>query len=247
MGVKRFCVRTETVGQRHIFLSPHCDDAIGACGGLMQGLKNVVVFTVFTKQYTLPLSSLAEELHRDWGIIDAVESRKKENKNACEYLGVTWLNLDFLEIIYRTKDGKPICSKFKEIKNPNHPIDAQLVEEILCKIESYISQQDVIYVPMSFGFHADHVIVHRVGIKLLEKGYKVYFYQDFFYEKPLHVTGFREWKYLFGEAELRKKVEACRFYVSQMRSLFRSEAAAEEYICKTFDGTNACELYYEKI
>src|SRR5690242_9207151 len=98
---------------RHIFLSPHFDDAVYSCGGTLgvqvyAGVRPLVI-TVFggLPAPTLPLSPFAQEQHRRWGADptkepgDMIERRRQEDAAALDYLQADYLWLDYTEAIYR--------------------------------------------------------------------------------------------------------------------------------------------------
>src|SRR5579859_4373966 len=93
-----------TIGHRHIFLSPHFDDVVYACGGTLGvqvsvGLRPLVI-TVFggAPEEGTSLSPFAMDIHRKMGFSQdvnaAIQTRRQEDAAAMEYLGVDYLWLD---------------------------------------------------------------------------------------------------------------------------------------------------------
>src|SRR5918912_4221023 len=91
---------------RHIFLSPHFDDVVYACGGTLGvqvscGLHPLVI-TVFggIPPANLQLSPLAVQIHREMGanlaqgVGSIIEKRRKEDAAALNYLQDDYLWLD---------------------------------------------------------------------------------------------------------------------------------------------------------
>ena len=93
---------------------------------------------------------------------------------------------------------------------------------------------------MAFGYHVDHQLVNKVGVKFLEEGYTVKFYSDFSYKVGC-VEGFEKEDWFFSEKMLIQKVKACMCYSSQMPDLFGSNEKAERY----FKNFKRGEWYYE--
>ena len=86
---------------RHIFLSPHLDDAVYSCGGTLgvqvsTGLHPLVI-TVFAgvPSPNLELSPYATEIQRDMGFRQNAQTvfntRREEDARALEYLNVDYL------------------------------------------------------------------------------------------------------------------------------------------------------------
>ena len=90
---------------KKIFISPHLDDAICSCAGLINNYikenHDVYVVTVFSNQVTpSELSEFAKELHSEWAENGSFD-RVKENDEACRELKVKSINLNFDDAIYR--------------------------------------------------------------------------------------------------------------------------------------------------
>ncbi len=230
---------------KNIFISPHFDDAVGSCGGLIQVLRNVTVYTIFTKKPLGQLSNLALQLHKDWGLKDAVLDRAKENINACKKLNIEFENFDFLDVVYRESKNKYICSKLDDLFDLNHELENDLLNDIYKAILIKISKDDNLYFPMGFGNHIDHVLVHKIGLKLLKEGFCVKFYTDFSY-KSNSVKNFKVIPFLFKQKILNVKIDACLCYISQMKDLFGSVKQAKEYFKSFKEGEWYNEFYYIK-
>ena len=232
---------------KNIFISPHFDDAIGSCGGLIQSLDNVLICTIFTRQYKEDISQVAKDLHNDWKLKNAVKSRKKENKKACKILKLKSKNLNFLEFIYRKNSTGFICKSFDSLFGKDYVYENGLENQLLQKIKKKFSEENQFYFPMSMGSHVDHVLLHNVGLKLKDEGYKVKFYQDFSYQFDQKVENFKVEKHYFNETVLNKKIKACMCYVSQMPDLFGNNENAKKYFKSFKEKEKYYERYYERI
>lgn len=183
-----------TTSHRHIFLSPHLDDVVYSCGGTLgvqvsSGLRPLVI-TVFAgiPPTNTKLSPFALQLHRRWGADmtkepgQIVEVRRQEDASALDYLQADYLWLDFLDAIYR---GNPAqyTSEEQIIGGAIHPadqtIDRQLAE-LLLGLQSRLPDA-VWYAPLGIGRHVDHQLVCSAADRLVQRGAKVYFYEDFPY------------------------------------------------------------------
>ncbi|MBV9230094.1 MAG: PIG-L family deacetylase [Chloroflexi bacterium] len=183
-----------TTKHRHIFLSPHFDDVVYSCGGTLgvqvsSGLRPLVI-TVFggVPPSDLKLSPFALQVHREMGVSAAqgvsrlIETRRKEDAAALDYLEVDYLWLDYLDAMYR---GEPpyYPDKNAVIGGDVHPadlwIDKQLAEDLIALRERL--PDTVWYAPLGAGRHVDHQIVCSAVDRLTQRGAKVNLYEDFPY------------------------------------------------------------------
>lgn len=227
-----------TTTHRHIFLSPHFDDAVYSCGGTLAvqvscGLSPLVI-TVFggVPPAGLQLSSLATQIGRQMGILDAhalVETRRKEDASAMNYLRADYLWLNYLDAIYR--GTPPYYTQQSELIGGNvHAadvdIDKQLVQDLL-QLQQRLPDA-VWYVPLAVGRHVDHQIVASAGDRLIQRGANVKLYEDIPYvlkEKALQermdgLGGTLEPAYVEMSEMLPLRLEAANMYASQLVTNF---------------------------
>ena len=232
------------VMQAHLFLSPHFDDAVGACSGAIQRLRaagqTVRVITLFTT-LAQPLSDFARRLHADWGLDDPMPSRLAENERACGILGCQPETLNFPDAIYRrSKTGVPLYDTFDALKAEPAADDAGLAERIAAAIEArYGKDTSTLYCPLSVGNHVDHVVTRRSGEILRARGWNVVFYHDFFYDSFAEPTRFDAADRQFSTGtlrltrnELRMAETAIAAYDSQIAPLFGSAKGLKLYCLK---------------
>jgi len=219
-----------TTKYRHIFLSPHLDDVVYSCGGtlgvqLSSGIHPLVI-TVFAgiPDANLQLSPIATEIHREMGINlsqgvgAAVETRRREDATALDYLQVDYLWLDYPEAIYR---GTPAYYTTKEqliggdVNNADLAIDHQLAKDLVALAERL--PDAAWYAPLGIGRHVDHQIVSSAAGRLVQRGTKVYMYEEFPYVLQ---AGAREARI----QELGEALEPALVEVSEMIP-YRLEAA----------------------
>jgi LmbE family N-acetylglucosaminyl deacetylase len=183
-----------TTQHRHIFLSPHFDDVVYSCGGTLgvqisSGIRPVVI-TVFggVPPQNLRPSPFAVQANRGMGLdlsrgMDvAVELRRKEDAAALDYIGADYLWLDYLDAVYRgnppyyTSDSQLMGG---EIDHGDLWIDQQLAQTL---IELSDRLPDTVwYAPLGIGEHVDHQIISSAIDRLIQRGSKVYLYEDFPY------------------------------------------------------------------
>lgn len=180
-----------TTGHRHIFLSPHFDDAVYSCGGTLGvqvsvGLRPLVITVFGGAPQETNLSPFALDVHRAMGFSQdvnaAVSARRQEDAAAMEHLGVDYLWLDYPDAIYRgspayyTNDRQLIGG---EVHAGDRWIDEELAD-ILVALRKRLPDT-VWYAPLGIGRHVDHQIVCSAADRLTQMGAKVHLYEDFPY------------------------------------------------------------------
>src|SRR5438270_5906830 len=115
---------------RHLFLSPHLDDAVLSCGGTIATLVDagdeVTVLTLFAGSAAPPYAPVADYLHELWGNPpDAVALRRAEDAAAVIRLGATPLYEDVPDAIYRKdREGRSMYERRGEVLGSPHPDDS---------------------------------------------------------------------------------------------------------------------------
>src|SRR6266487_1729345 len=182
-----------TPHSRHIFLSPHFDDAVYSCGGTLGVQVNCglhpLVITVFagTPPPGTELSPFATLIHRrmgfsqDTGVETIVATRRKEDARALNYLHADYLWLDYPDAIYR---GIPAyytgnSDLISEVDPGDIWIDKQLAQDLVTLHQRL--PDAVWYAPLGVGRHVDHQIVCSAADRLIQHGANVKLYEDFPY------------------------------------------------------------------
>jgi LmbE family N-acetylglucosaminyl deacetylase len=242
-----------TPDARHIFLSPHFNDAVYSCGGTLAvqasvGLQPLVI-TVFggIPPDDLQLSSFAGQIQREMGAgnitpAQLVANRRREDANALDLLHAHYLWLDYLDAIYR---GTPAFYTHDNqlMGGQVHPgdtwIDRQLAQDLVTLSERL--PDAVWYVPLAVGHHVDHLIVASAADRLIQHGAAVKFYEDFPYvletgalERRLQELGGNLDPAFVEMSEMVPyRLEAADFYASQTVLNFgdrtRMHKAMEDY------------------
>ncbi len=232
-----------------VFVSPHFDDAVCSCGCLMtQFVKQshrVFLVTVFANKHNNELSPFAQELHNEWSK-NGLVNRELENKKACDILKVTSVNLKFDDAIYRKVGNQflyPINNGdiFNKINVYDKLLPCEIAHEIMNNFGKYGYEY---YFPIGKGKHVDHLLVKEAGLILIKYGYKVIFYEEFYYDdKPL-IKKFNEFKYY---CDIEEKIKAIMQYTSQLKMLFDGvdQHDVRMYFKKHFcENGNFFEKYY---
>jgi LmbE family N-acetylglucosaminyl deacetylase len=153
-----------------IYLSPHLDDVVYSCGGLIarqvgQG-ASVTVVTVCAGDPPPGLRSpLARELEVRWGSAEqAVEQRRQEDLEACALLGVAAVHIGLPDAIYRLQeDGHPLYPDENSLFGGLHPVDEPLIELLAGALDEVASDSAQLYAPLGIGGHVDHQLVRRAA------------------------------------------------------------------------------------
>jgi len=228
------------VSARAIFLSPHFDDAVLSCGGLIrrQVLSGtpVLVVTVFAGEpQHVELSAYATQIHSRWGnATHPTTVRRKEDRSAMNLLGAEYLHLAYADAIYRFSQDSFVYSSDQELFGPIDPSEATLVSRLAAMVAGLPTSQDVtVYAPLAVGNHVDHQLVRDSLLSLQAGSSQIVFYEDYPYvDKPgaltdaLRMLGTQEWEselQLLDEQCLKAKIAAIAAYQSQMATLFEGD------------------------
>jgi LmbE family N-acetylglucosaminyl deacetylase len=168
--------------QKHIYLSPHLDDAVFSCGGLIfQQTKrgdDVFIVTICAGQPPVGgLSKFGEELHSRWeGTESPIQSRRREDREACNRLGVSHVHLEILDSVYRKdEEGWHLYPTEESIFGPLASSEGALVEIVAAQISDSFRTGAHLYVPLCFGGHVDHRLT-RLATETL--GSQLSYYRD---------------------------------------------------------------------
>lgn len=225
------CTPNEGEAGPHVFLSPHADDVVLSCGGLIHSLisrkKAVEVISVFAgDDKTSSDSAFARHLHRKWGLkTEAVQARWEEDSVAMETLGVTnFERWNYSEAPYRkAANDKPLYSAYDEMMGPVSDEDRRLEESLVQKLRQHLKplpETAVIYCPLALGDHVDHRVVFEVGLQLGAAGKRVRFYEDYPYAASYQTNGYRgSWLPTLVPVDPQAKENAATAYASQLHGL----------------------------
>lgn len=226
---------------RHVYLSPHLDDALLSCGGAIHlhtaSDARALVITIFAGEFGGELSPFARLQHTYWGDPpQPMALRRAEDRAAVTSLGAEARHLDYLDAVYRAgPDGEWLYDHeealWQEV-HPADPIDQKGIEALADQLAGQLLPKDgaTVYAPLGVAQHVDHQLVHAAARLLLEMGYQVAFYEDYPYAEKaealasaVEAVGAKQWR--IEEISLRAKdlvAKTCAvsYYRSQMSILF---------------------------
>ncbi|MFZ4827536.1 MAG: PIG-L deacetylase family protein [Phototrophicaceae bacterium] len=227
-----------------VFLSPHFDDAVYSCGGLLHQLtrqgQSVQVITLMGGMPTHPApdTPIVRQLHQRWGgYAEPVAVRIQEDQQAVRLLGAQPLHLPITDCIYRT-DGQgnalyPDDSSLWELPHRDDPALDYL------RSWSLPSTVEKLYIPLGIGQHVDHIIVHEWALWYTNEhqwdASRIFFYADYPYAgqqtavearlqmvrtycPPLHMQAIP-----LSDEDLQAKIQAMQAYRSQVTSFWQDE------------------------
>jgi LmbE family N-acetylglucosaminyl deacetylase len=214
---------------RWIYISPHFDDAVFSCGGLVweqtgSGMP-VEIWTICAGDAPKgPLSDLAAEIHARSNLGTAAQTislRRVEDRNAARYLGAESHHFAFPDCIYRrSKKGEPL---YTDIFGPINPTEINLVDDIAKMLAARLKPQDTIVCPLSIGNHVDHVLV-RTAVEKLQRPLLYYADIPYLIDNPQQldgkVDGLLATTFSVTEDGLRAWQTGSAAYASQISVLF---------------------------
>ncbi len=239
----------------HVYLSPHLDDVVLSCGGMMHrqaqvGERVVVVTVCAGDPPSGPLSEFAAELHARWAEdvtpppspAHAVAKRRAEDLAALDRLGAQAIHFTVPDCIYRTDPAthRHLYSTEKALFGELHPSEHALVRRTAQRLSDVLRglPRHHLYAPLTLGHHVDHLLTRQ----LAETAGGAYaYYEDYPYvareerarlaEAPVTRTSVGRTMTLevipLAEADLQAKLNAIAAYVSQISSFWRDQAAME--------------------
>lgn len=162
------------------YLSPHLDDAILSCGGVIyrqaSSGERVLVITICAGDPPQERhSAYLEGMHAKWGAgMAPIAMRREEDRRACKRLRADCLHLAIPDAIYRMgKDQQALYDSDEAIFGPPHAIDEELMDDLESQLELACPADATLYVPIGYGGHVDHYLTRMAAAGLARK--KVYY------------------------------------------------------------------------
>jgi LmbE family N-acetylglucosaminyl deacetylase len=155
---------------RWIYLSPHFDDAVLSCGGLICDQTRlgipVEIWTIFAGDPPPgPLSDFALANHTLWGLPPGPETvalRKDEDEAAAGVVGADPVHFDIPDCIYRRSlSGEYLYTE--TVMTTPHPADRGLPRHIAAALRSELRKDDRVVCPLALGGHVDHRLARRAA------------------------------------------------------------------------------------
>lgn len=230
---------------RILFFSPHLDDVAISCGELLAAMseKNIKteVITFFSGiNFTKELGKDAISYHDlcDLGSFPIIY-RKMEDERAMKILKTDYIQLDFLECLYR----KSCCGEYiyeTIYDEVNYQLDENIIDQMNYFIDSYVDlEKDILVFPLGIGGHIDHKILNNIGRELCLKGGEVYFYRDVPYLKEELLDEYfielDEILIPISYRNLYSKIAATFCYNSQIDLLWGGPIKAVNYLVQLYE------------
>ena len=155
---------------RWIYLSPHFDDAVLSCGGLIweQARAGIAVeiWTIFAGDPPPgPLSDFAVVNHKLWGVTtgeETVTMRKAEDEAAAGIVGADLVHFEIPDCIYRRSPRGEYLYTETVMTSPR-PAEKGLPRRIATALKSELREDDTLVCPLSLGGHVDHILARRAA------------------------------------------------------------------------------------
>jgi LmbE family N-acetylglucosaminyl deacetylase len=221
-----------TQSYRHIYLSPHLDDAALSCGGAIalqrEAGEPVLVVTLCTAAPApdAAFSDLAREFHSQWDLAPAevVAARLREEQAAIGRLDADLLWAGMLDAIYRHPQAYHSRATLFAEPAPDDPLFVELRAFIAALRER--APAATFYGPLGVGSHVDHLITHQAAIDTA--GAQLVFYEDFPYvarpgaieTRLAALQGPWRPRTIAIDRTLSQKIVAIEAYSSQLNELF---------------------------
>lgn len=223
----------------HLFLSPHLDDVVFSCGGLVAQLAasghEVEIVSCLTEgpDAGAQFSSEVQALHKLWKmdtddeIASIWQRRRDEDEAAVAALGARRALLGYRDSIYR---GGMYYSR-DTVMNHVQPGDWETLTRLSAElVERWrATPRAVVYLPLAIGHHVDHQLVFMTSGALRDAGAEVWHYEDFPYvyrerhalELRLAELGARYRPRIVDVTEhIEKRLTAIALYANQIEATF---------------------------
>ena len=215
-----------------LFLSPHLDDAVFSCGGLLalladQGWRTVLA-TAFTRS-VVPATGFALACQLDKGLspdVDYMALRREEDWAAAALLGVTEVRwLDLLEAPHR---GYGSATALFGAIHPGDTVAGPLSTALAALADEW--DADLVLAPQGLGHHVDHQQVIHAAQHCFPLA-RLAFYRDTPYAirqpgaQPLEAVPPGPVVSITIETALARKLAAAQAYASQIGFQFGSADA----------------------
>jgi len=238
---------------RWIYLSPHFDDAVLSCGGLIwdqhQAGDEVEIWTIFAGDPPPgPLSDFARVNHELWEVSsgeEVVSMRKAEDEAAAAIVGAELFHFSIPDCIYRrSPTGEYLYTE--TVFAPPHPADKYLPRRIAAALKSELNPDDKMVCPLTLGGHVDHILARR-GAESLHKS--LHYYADIPYvlNDPEALSPavrlFESQFFPVSAAGLETWLKGVAAYKSQLDSLYRGDGTLFDAIRRYCTGEKGIHLW----
>ncbi len=224
-----------------IYLSPHYDDAVLTCGGLIasqaDGGEQVHLLTICGGDPPPgALSEFAAFQHARWNLgVETVEKRRQEDRRAARELGASTAYLSIPDAIYRRSrlDGRYLYDSEEAIFGPLDEVEIDLIADLRKQLVGRMDEGANLVCPLAIGGHVDHRLTRAAAEGL---GLPLWYYADFPHAKvpddpatgepfPEATRGLQASIFPISSRHFEQWADAIAAYASQVPVLWGSEAA----------------------
>lgn len=219
-----------------VIVSPHQDDALLSCEGLLEelnGKTEITVVNAFTAVHKKPYTLSAKQFLKASGYTDAsalYKEREEEDKKALSNFQCKIINLGLEDALFRKMKKKSFLGKIIPEFDHIYPTyrwhiikaiaqNDPAIDNLKKQLEQFKNKKNIIFAPYGIGNHADHKVVRKVCEELFNT---VILYSDFPYNvrsdnygKPLPNTFMYELK-----PNIKQKDTLLKMYKTQFKGLF---------------------------
>ena len=227
-----------------IYISPHLDDAVYSCGGLIweqtQSGQEVEIWTICAADPPGDnYSEFAETLHQNWNLGDKVISiRRDEDRNACQILGSSPRYFSTLDCIYRTSpSGNFYYQSEEDLFGGLDTGEAPLIKILSEELTNQIPPDAKVASPLGIGNHVDHDLVRKA---ISRTGMPLYYYADYPYVREAmgqeileYLSVSPDWEketFQISENGIHKWQQASQAYQSQITTFWKDEGKLKDEI-----------------
>jgi LmbE family N-acetylglucosaminyl deacetylase len=201
----------------HVILSPHADDAVWSCGGLILRLRGARERCLVVNVLTAAPAFRDAWHEQSWRACAASMRRPAEDRAALAALGVSTQSLHFVDAALRGIDKPVYGTPAALLSRPAAP-DAPFAAEIASALRNWIGARDIVYAPLAGrGSHVDHRLVRSAAELLRPRDLRLY--DDFPY--PCSPPG-AKWRARLEPVDIRGWTAAALRYRSQVLALYGS-------------------------
>ncbi len=219
---------------RWVYLSPHLDDVVLSCGGLIwEQLRAGEAVEIWTICAGDPppgsLTPYALGLHERWQTGSSpVEERRHEDLRACQRLGAQTRHFNVPDCIYRSlPDGSPVVMSDEELFQPLKEGELPRVESLSRELAERSGSARLVS-PLAMGGHMDHRLTRAAAEAA---GRPLWYYADFPYVMMNRLDlrawaqpGWQDFRLPVSAEGLAAWQEAVAAYRSQISTFWGGEA-----------------------
>ena len=246
---------------RVVVVSPHMDDAILSCGGLLNLLLQSMPCVTVTICTADPEG--ADEKNPPHGIA-LPSTRRSEEVRAMQALGCALVQMNLLDAIYRKVPGRDelLYPSLNSLWNMPRQEDDSQREKICTGLQKYLPAADerpTLYLaPAGIGHHVDHIISTQAVLNCVSRCDHILLYEDFPYvvdqgahvgvadsiDKALARLGVVGVQCFEQACDVDEKIKLIAHYETQIDSIFGSHQNVKPLLLKNARNEKTLEKFW---